>query len=170
CRLRRSAPSFCDESLFGAKPVGPAQATPWMRKEDVVKLYSLLWTPPPAPRDQPSRCHRAGPLRAIHSSPATAGFESGQESKSCVWKHPRSNLGCEGQGAPSRGRSQSLSRLNTPSNGLHVTPDNLKAERCRKQSSLTAPPTRGRSQSVSRSPVAMNSKAVGGCKPRPPWK
>ncbi|KAM6112020.1 RBPJ-interacting and tubulin-associated protein 1 [Pterocles gutturalis] len=77
CRLRGHAPSFCDETLFGAKP----WAAPRLRKEDVAKLHSLLWSPPPAPRDQPgvsprsrdsavSPRSRDTPLRAVHPAPA----------------------------------------------------------------------------------------------------
>ncbi|KAM7089880.1 RBPJ-interacting and tubulin-associated protein 1 isoform 1-T6 [Ciconia maguari] len=182
CRLRSHTPSFCDESLFGAKPEGPAWAAPWMRKEDVAKLHPLLWSPPPAPRNQPSLAPRSRetPLRAVHprapASPATAGFEAGRKGKSCVWKHPESDLGSEGRGAPSRGRSQSLSRLNASSDGPRLASEHPKTERGKNQSPLTAPATprgplmRGRSKSMSGPSLAANSKAVGGCKPRPPWK
>ncbi|NXT31487.1 RITA1 protein, partial [Pelecanoides urinatrix] len=181
-RLRSHTPSYCDESLFGAKPEGPAWAAPRMRKEDVAKLHPLLWSPPPAPRNQPglSPCSRETPLRAVHprapASPATAGFEAGRKGKSCVWKRPESDLGSEGWGAPGRGRSQSLSRLNTSSDALCLASDTPKTDRCKNQSPLTAPATprgplmRGRSKSMSGPSLAMNSKAVGGCKPRPPWK
>ncbi|XP_010290696.1 PREDICTED: RBPJ-interacting and tubulin-associated protein 1, partial [Phaethon lepturus] len=180
--LRRHTPSFCDESLFGAKPEGPAWAAPWMRKEDVAKLHPLLWSPPPGPRNQPSFSPRSRgtPLRAVHpqtpATPATAGFEAGHEGKSCVWKRPESNSGFQGRGAPSRGRSQSLSQLNTTSDGLCLASDNPKTERCKNQSPPRAPVTRqgplmrGRSKSISRPSLAMNSQAAGGCKPRPPWK
>ncbi|KAM6119943.1 LOW QUALITY PROTEIN: RBPJ-interacting and tubulin-associated protein 1 [Phoenicopterus ruber ruber] len=172
CRLRSHTPSYCDESLFGAKPEGPAWAAPWMRKEDVAKLHPLLWSPSPAPRNQPSLSPRSRetPLRAVCPpapvSPAAAGFEVGHKGKSCVWKRPESDLGSKGRGAPGRGRSQSLSRLNASSDGLC-----LASERRNNQSPPTAPATprgplmRGRSKSVARS-----SEAVGGCKPRPPWK
>ncbi|XP_072735955.1 RBPJ-interacting and tubulin-associated protein 1 [Ciconia boyciana] len=182
CRLRSHTPSFCDESLFGAKPEGPAWAAPWMRKEDVAKLHPLLWSPPPAPRNQPSLAPRSRetPLRAVHprapASPATAGFEAGRKGKPCVWKHPESDLGSEGQGAPSRGRSQSLSRLNASSDGPRLASEHPKTERGKNQSPPTAPATprgplmRGRSKSMSGPSLATNSKAVGGCKPRPPWK
>ncbi|NXJ48583.1 RITA1 protein, partial [Spizaetus tyrannus] len=181
-RLRSHTPSFCDETLFGTKPEGPAWAAPWMRKEDVAKLHPLLWSPPPAPRNQPSLCPRSRemPLRAVHpptpASPATEGFEAGREGKSCVWKHPESGSFPEGRGVPCRGRSRSVSRLNTPSDGLRLASDNLKTERCKNQSPATAPATprgplmRGRSKSVSGPPLARNSTAAGGCKPRPPWK
>ncbi|NXK05476.1 RITA1 protein, partial [Herpetotheres cachinnans] len=181
-RSRSHTPSFCDESLFGAKPEGPAWAAPCMRKEDVAKLHPLLWSPPPVPRNRPSLSPRSRetPLRAVHppapAPPATAASETGRKGKSCVWKRPESNSCSKGQGAPGRGRSQSLSRLNTPSDGLRLASDNLKTEKCKNQSPPTAPATprgplmRGRSKSVSGPPLAGNSKAVGGCKPRPPWK
>ncbi|NXS41978.1 RITA1 protein, partial [Balaeniceps rex] len=181
-RLRSHTPSYCDESLFGAKPEGPAWAASWMRKEDIAKLHPLLWSPPPAPQNQLSLSPRSRetPLRAIHPrapvSPATAGFEAGGKGKSCVQKRPESDLCSKGRGAPGRGRSQSVSRLNTSSDGLHLASDNAKRERCKNQSPPTAPATpqgplmRGRSKSVSGPSLAMNSKAVGGCKPRPPWK
>ncbi|XP_059683886.1 RBPJ-interacting and tubulin-associated protein 1 [Gavia stellata] len=182
CRLRSHTPSYCDESLFGAKPEGPAWAAPWMRKEDVAKLHPLLWSPPPAPRNQPSLSPRSRetPLRAVHlrapASLAAAGFEVGRKSKSCVWKRPESDLGSEGRGAPGRGRSQSLSQLSTPSDRLCLASDNPKTERCKNRSPPTAPVTpqgplmRGRSKSTSGPSLAMNSKAAASCKPRPPWK
>ncbi|XP_074015957.1 LOW QUALITY PROTEIN: RBPJ-interacting and tubulin-associated protein 1 [Numenius arquata] len=175
-------PSFCDESLFGAKPRGPAWAAPGMRKEDVAKLHALLWSPPPAARNPPglSPRTRETPLRALRSpaptSPAAAALEGGRKGQSCPWKRPESGSCSEGRGGPSRGRSQSLSRLNTPSNGLHLASETPKTERCKHQSLLTAPATprgplmRGRSKSVSGPPLARSSMAVGSCKPRPPWK
>ncbi|NXJ97059.1 RITA1 protein, partial [Corythaixoides concolor] len=181
-RLRSHTPSFCDESLFGAKPEGPAWAATWMRKEDVAKLHPLLWSPPPAPRKQPGLSPRSTetPLRAIHprapASPAAVGLEAGCKGKPCVWKRPESNSGSEGRGAPRRERSQSLSRLNTPSDRLCLASDSPKTGRCKNQSPLTAPPTprgplmRGRSKSVCGHPLARSSTMVGGCKPRPPWK
>lgn len=181
-RLRGRAPSFCDESLFGAKPEGPAWAAPWMRKEDVAKLHTLLWSPPPAPRNQPglSPRSRETPLRAVHprapGSAGAAGAEAGSAGEPCLWKRPGSDLGSEGRGAPVRGRSQSLSRLNTSSGRVRLASGNAKTERCETQSPLAAPATprgplmRGRSKSISGPSLAMNSKAVGGCKPRPPWK
>ncbi|XP_074776830.1 RBPJ-interacting and tubulin-associated protein 1 [Athene noctua] len=182
CRLRSHTPSFCDESLFGAKPAGPAWAAPWMKKEDVAKLHPLLWSPPPAPRIQPSPSPRprGTPLRAVHpraaAPPAAAGSETGGEGESCGWKRPDSHSCSEGRAAPCRGRSQSLSRLNTPSDGHRLPSDNLKTERCKNQSPPTVPATprrtlmRGRSKSVSGLPLARSSTSVGACKPRPPWK
>ncbi|NXS69820.1 RITA1 protein, partial [Pandion haliaetus] len=177
-RLRSHTPSFCDESLFGARPEGPAWAAPWMRKEDVAKLRPLLWSPAPAPRNQSSLCphSREMPLRAIHprtpASLATAGFEAGRKDESCVWKCPESDSCSEVRGAPRRGRSPSLSRLTTPSDGFRLASDTLKTERCKNQSPATprGPLMRGRSKSVSGPPLARSSVAAGGCKPRPPWK
>ncbi|NXQ97011.1 RITA1 protein, partial [Sagittarius serpentarius] len=177
-RRRGHTPSFCDESLFGAKPEGPACAAPWMRKEDVAKLHPLLWSPPPAPRHQPSLCPHSGetPLRAVHPRdpppPATAVFGAGRKGESDVWKRPKSDSCSKGRGAPGRGRSQSLSQLNTPSEGFRLTSDNLKRERCKNQSPATpqGPLMRGRSKSVSGPALARSSTAVGGCKARPPWK
>ncbi|NXV21318.1 RITA1 protein, partial [Cepphus grylle] len=182
CRLGSHMPSFCDESLFGAKPRGPACAAPWMRKENVAKLHALLWSPPPVPRTQPglSPHPREAPLRALRPpapmSPAAAAFEGGHKGQSCPWKHPECGSCSEGRGAPGRGRSQSLSRLNTPSNRLHLALESPRTERCKHQSPPTAPVTprgplmRGRSKSVSGPPLSRSSTAVGGCKPRPPWK
>ncbi|NXG77072.1 RITA1 protein, partial [Baryphthengus martii] len=181
-RLRSHTPSFCDESLFGAKPRGPVWTAPWMRREDVAKLHPLLWSPPPAPRNQPglSPCSRETPLRAIHppapAPPAAAGSGMGRQGTSGAWKHPESDSCSRGLHTSGRGRSKSLSRLNTPSDGLHLTSDNLKPERCKKQSPLTAPTTtrgplmRDRSKSMSGPPSASSSVAASGCKPRPPWK
>ncbi|NXI55274.1 RITA1 protein, partial [Chloroceryle aenea] len=174
-RLRSHTPSFCDESLFGSKHQGPTWAAPWMRKEDVAKLHPLLWSPPPAPRNQPSPSPRSRetPLRGVHPTP---GSGVGPRGTSCKWKCPESASLSEGRGGPGGGRSQSLSRLNTPSEGPHLALDNLRTERCKKQSPPTVPATprgplmRGRSKSMSGPPLARSSMAVGGCKPRPPWK
>ncbi|XP_054248548.1 RBPJ-interacting and tubulin-associated protein 1 [Indicator indicator] len=82
CRLRSHTPSFCDESLFGAKPAGPAWAAPWLRKEDIAKLHPLLWSPPPAPQPSPAPRCRETPLRAVHpptsAAPAAAGSPVGR--------------------------------------------------------------------------------------------
>ncbi|NXC01112.1 RITA1 protein, partial [Orthonyx spaldingii] len=160
-RSRSHAPSFCDESLFGAKPQGPAWAAPRMRKED------------PGLSPLP----RGTPLRAVHppaSAPAaTSG--PGHKEKPCSWRHPSSDAGSKGCAAPGRGRSQSVSRLSTPSDRIRLS-SNLGTERWKNQSAPTTPAApqgplmRGRSNSVSESPVLRNAKAPGGCKPRPPWK
>ncbi|RLV62538.1 hypothetical protein DV515_00019211, partial [Chloebia gouldiae] len=176
--LRFHAPSFCDESLFGAKPPGPARAAPRMRKEDVAKLHSLLWSPPPAPQNQPGlspHC-RGTPLRAVHppASAPPATSEPGHEEKSCAWRHPGSDACSKGWGAPGRARSQSVSRLSTPPDRIHLS-SNLGTERWKNQSTPTTPAApqgplvRGRSNSVSGSPVPKNAKAAGGCTARPPW-
>ncbi|NWQ85657.1 RITA1 protein, partial [Burhinus bistriatus] len=181
-RLQSHTPSFCDESLFGAEPQGPAWAAPWMKKADVAKLHTLLWSPPPVPRNRPdlSPRSRETPVRALSSpapvSLAAAAFEVGRKGKSCLWKHPESSSCSEGRRAPSRGRSQSLNRLNVPSDGLHLPSDNPKTERWKHQSPPTATATprgplmRSRSKSMSGPPLARSSTAVGGCKLRPPWK
>ncbi|NXH37774.1 RITA1 protein, partial [Dicaeum eximium] len=178
-RPRRHAPSFCDESLFGAKLQGPAWAAPRMRKEDVAKLHSLLWSPPPAPRDQPGlSSHRRGtPLRAVHppASAPPAASEPGHEEKLRGWRHPGSDARSKGRGAAGGGRSQSVSRLSTPPDRIHLSP-NLGTERWKNRSTPTTPAApqgplvRGRSSSVSGSPVLRNAKAAGGCTARPPWK
>ncbi|NWT58508.1 RITA1 protein, partial [Erythrocercus mccallii] len=178
-RSRSHAPSFCDESLFGAKPQGPAWAAPRMRKEDVAKLHSLLWSPPPAPQNQPglsSHC-RGTPLRAVHppASAPPATSEPGHKEKLCGWRHPRSGACSEGWAAPGRGRSQSVSRLSTPPDRIRSS-SNLSTQRWKNQSPPTSPAApqgplvRGRSNSVSGSPVPKNAKAAGGCKAKPPWK
>ncbi|NWR22148.1 RITA1 protein, partial [Emberiza fucata] len=173
-RSRSHAPSFCDESLFGAKPQGPAWAAPRLRKEDVAKLHSLLWSPPPAPQSQPGlspRC-RGAPLRAVHP-PATS--EPGPREKRCAWRHPGSDACPKGWAAPGRARSQSVSRLSTPPDRIRLS-SSLGTERWRNQSAPTTPAApqgplvRGRSNSVSGSPVPRNAKAAGGCTARPPWK
>ncbi|XP_058707762.1 RBPJ-interacting and tubulin-associated protein 1 [Poecile atricapillus] len=179
CRSRSHAPSFCDESLFGAKPQGAAWAAPRMRKEDVAKLHSLLWSPPPAPRNQPGlspHC-RGTPLRAVHppASAPPAPSEPGHQEKLCGWRHPRSDACSKGWAAPGRGRSQSVSRLSTAPDGIRLS-SNLGTERWKNQSAPTTPAApqsplvRGRSNSVSGSPVLKSAKAAGGCKARPPWK
>ncbi|KAL2298521.1 hypothetical protein Nmel_015520, partial [Mimus melanotis] len=178
-RSRSHAPSFCDESLFGAKPQGPAWAAPRMRKEDVAKLHSLLWSPPPAPRNQSALSpHCTGtPLRAVHppASAPPATSEPSHREKLCGRRHPRSDACSRGWGAPGRGRSQSVSRLSAPPDRIHL-PSSLGTERWKNQSAPNtpaapqAPLVRGRSNSVSGSPVLHNAKVAGGCKARPPWK
>ncbi|NXE11382.1 RITA1 protein, partial [Lophotis ruficrista] len=172
CRRRSRAPSFCDESLFGARPGGPARGARWVRKEDLARLQPLLWSPPPAPQNQPRS--RETPLRAVHPpTPASPGLDGGRKDKSCGWKRPQSTSGSEGRGG---GRSRSLSRLNTPSDGLRLASDIPRTGRCKNQSPPTAPATprgplmRGRSKSVSGPSLARSSTAAGGCKARPPWK
>ncbi|NXS03770.1 RITA1 protein, partial [Oxylabes madagascariensis] len=178
-RSRSHAPSFCDESLFGAKPQGAAWAAPRMRKEDVAKLHSLLWSPPPAPQNQPGlspQC-RGTPLRAVHppASAPPATSEPGHKERVCGWRHPGSDACSKGSGAPGRGRSQSVSRLSTPPDRIRLS-SNLGTERWKNQSPPTTPAApqgplgRARSNSVSGSPVLRNAKAAGGCKARPPWK
>ncbi|XP_032931870.1 RBPJ-interacting and tubulin-associated protein 1 [Catharus ustulatus] len=179
CRPRSHAPSYCDETLFGAKPPGAAWAAPRMRKEDVAKLHSLLWSPPPAPRSQPGlSAHCTGtPLRAVHppasAPPATA--EPGRTDTLCGWRQPGSDACPKGWGAPGRGRSQSVSRLSTPPDRIRL-PSSLGTDRWKNQSAPTTPAApqgtvvRARSNSVSGSPVLRSAKAAGGCKARPPWK
>ncbi|NWV01246.1 RITA1 protein, partial [Upupa epops] len=163
CRLRSSAPSFCDETLFGARPRCP----------DVARLQSLLWSPPPAPRA------RETSLRTLHprdaAPPAAAGSQRGRKGNSSPWQPPDNDSCSQGWSAPGRGRSQSLSLLNIPSGSLHPAANASRAERSKALRPLTAPATprgpvmRGRSESVS-GPRARSFMAVGGCKPRPPWK
>ncbi|NWR96438.1 RITA1 protein, partial [Motacilla alba] len=178
-RSRSHAPSFCDESLFGAKPQGPAWAAPRMRKEDVAKLHSLLWSPPPAPQSQPGlspHC-RGTPLRAVHmpASAPPAASEPGRQEKLCAWRHPRGDARPKGWGAPCRGRSQSVSRLSAPPDRIHLS-SNLGTERWKNQSAPTTPAApqgplvRGRCNSVSGSPVPKNAKAAGGCTARASWQ
>ncbi|NXS90365.1 RITA1 protein, partial [Erpornis zantholeuca] len=178
-RSRSHAPSFCDESLFGAKPQGPAWAAPRMRREDVAKLHTLLWSPPPAPRDRPGlspHC-RGTPLRAVHppASAPPATSEPGHKEKSCGWGRPSSDACSRGWAAPGRGRSQSVIRLSTPADRIHLS-SNVGTERWKNQSTPPSPAApqgplmRSRSNSVSGSPVLGNAKAASGCKPRPPWK
>ncbi|XP_071301594.1 LOW QUALITY PROTEIN: RBPJ-interacting and tubulin-associated protein 1 [Agelaius tricolor] len=179
CRSRSHAPSFCDESLFGASPQGPAWAAPRMRKEDVAKLHSLLWSPPPVPQSQPgvSPHRRGAPLRAVHppASAPPATSEPGHREKLCAWRHPGSDAGPKGWAAPGRARSQSVSRLSTPPDRIRLS-SSLGTERWKNQSAPTTPAApqgplvRGRSNSVSGSPVPRNAKAAGGCTARPPWK
>ncbi|XP_064249121.1 RBPJ-interacting and tubulin-associated protein 1 [Passer domesticus] len=179
CRSRSHAPSFCDESLFGAKPQGPAWAAPRMRKEDVARLHSLLWSPPPAPRSQPGlspRC-RAAPLRAEHppASAAPAAAEPGRKESRSGWRQPRGDACPAGWAAAGRARSQSVSRLSTPPDRIHLS-SSLGTGRWKNRSAPTTPAApqgplvRGRSNSVSGSPVPKNAKAAGGCTARPPWK
>ncbi|XP_061866312.1 RBPJ-interacting and tubulin-associated protein 1 [Colius striatus] len=169
CRPRAHTPSFCDETLFGAKPEGPARAAPRVRNEDVAKLHALLWSPPPAPRPGLTPRSRDTPLRAVSSA------APGPEGNPRVSERPESDSCSGGRGAPGRGRSQSLLRLNTPSGRLHRALDNPKRGRSEKQSPVTAPTTprgplvRGRSKSVCR-PLSGSPVAAGGCTPRPPWK
>ncbi|XP_067162901.1 RBPJ-interacting and tubulin-associated protein 1 [Apteryx mantelli] len=181
-RLKSHTPSYCDESLFGTKPEDPAWAASWMKKEDVAKLHALLWSPSSAPRNQSSLSSRSKetPLRAVHpgapASPALANLGTDRKGKSYIWKRPESDSDSEGRGAPNRGRSQSLTRLNGSPDSLRLASGNPKTEKHKNQGPPTAPATprgplmRVRSKSVSAPSSARNSKALGVCKPKPPWK
>uniref|UniRef100_A0A8C0ZIS2 Uncharacterized protein n=1 Tax=Cyanistes caeruleus TaxID=156563 RepID=A0A8C0ZIS2_CYACU len=153
----------------------------WQRtaRSDVAKLHSLLWSPPPAPRNQAGlspHC-RGTPLRAVHppASAPPAPSEPGHQEKLCGWRHPGSDACSKGWAAPGRGRSQSVSRLSTAPDGIRLS-SNLGTERWKNQSAPATPAApqgplvRGRSSSVSGSPVLKSAKAAGGCKARPPWK
>ncbi|XP_010212980.1 PREDICTED: RBPJ-interacting and tubulin-associated protein 1 [Tinamus guttatus] len=171
--LKSHTPSYCDESLFGTKREDPAWAASWMKREDVAKLRPLLWSPSSAPRHQPGLSSRSKetPLRAIHpqapASLALGDLSTEGRGKSYIWRRRESGLDSEGWGAPNRGRSQSLTRLNA---------GNTKTEKHKNQCPATAPATprsslmRVRSSSVSAPSFTRNSKAAGVCKPRPPWK
>ncbi|NXD11173.1 RITA1 protein, partial [Nothocercus nigrocapillus] len=180
-RLRSHTPSYCDESLFGTKREDPAWAASWMKREDVAKLRPLLWSPSSAPRHQPdlSSHSKETPLRAVHprapASPVLGDLGTERRGKSYIWRRPESDSGSEGRDAPSRGRSQSLTRLNAPES-LRLASGNAKTEKHKNQCPATAPATprgplmRVRSSSMSAPSFARNSKAAGVCKPRPPWK
>ncbi|NXL67203.1 RITA1 protein, partial [Chordeiles acutipennis] len=170
CRWRSHTPSFCDESLFGASPGGPTRAAAGLRKEDVAKLHTLLWSPPPAPQHRhglsPRSTGHGEPWRAGHPpTPATPGPEVAREGQPCAWQCPERQPGPPGRGAPGRGCSRALHT------GLC-----LGSEPCENQSPPTAPAAprgplpRARSRSMSRCPLAACSKAAGGCAARPPWK
>ncbi|KAM8797580.1 RBPJ-interacting and tubulin-associated protein 1 [Eudromia elegans] len=177
CRLKSRAPSYCDESLFGTKREDPA----WMKREDVARLRALLWSPSSAPRHQPGLCSRSKetPLRAVHprapASPALENLSTERRGNSYIWRRPESDSGSEGRGAPGRGRSRSLSRLNTPES-LPLASGYAKTENCKNQCPATAPATprvplmRVRSSSAAAPSFARSSKAASVCKPRPPWK
>ncbi|XP_062446462.1 RBPJ-interacting and tubulin-associated protein 1 [Rhea pennata] len=178
-RLTSHTPSYCDESLFGTKPEDPAWAASWMKKEDVAKLRPLLWSPSSASRNQSSLSPRSKetPLRAVHpqapASPVLADLGADRKGKSYIWKRPESDLDSEGRGAPSRGRSQSLTRLNASPDSFRLASSNPKTEKHKHQSAPVTPRSplmRVRSKSVSAPSFARNSKAAVVCKPKPPWK
>ncbi|NXX77076.1 RITA1 protein, partial [Urocolius indicus] len=163
CRPKAHAPSFCDETLFGAKAEAPARAAAGVRDEAIAKLHALLWSPPPAPRSGDT------PWRAVSAT------TPGPDGSPRVSERPDSDSCCGGRAAPGRGCSQSLLRLNTPSGRFHRALDNPERGRSVKQSPVTVPTTpcgpllRGRPKSVSR-PLSGSPVAASGCTPRPPWK
>ncbi|XP_025893215.1 RBPJ-interacting and tubulin-associated protein 1, partial [Nothoprocta perdicaria] len=176
-RLRSHAPSYCDESLFG-KREDPAWAASWMKREDVAKLRALLWSPSAAPRHQPGLSPRSKetPVRAVHpGAPALGNLGTERRGKSCIWNQPESDPDPGDRRIPNRGRSQSLTRLNTP-DSLRAASGNARTDKHKTPCPATAPATprgplmRVRSSSVSAPAFARNSRATDVCKPRPPWK
>ncbi|XP_015150353.1 RBPJ-interacting and tubulin-associated protein 1 [Gallus gallus] len=182
-RLRSRAPSYCDESLFGTRPGQPDWALR-MGRADVAKLHSLFWSPPPAPRCQPSlpSSPRGSPLPPARppdlDERAAAGSGTARRGQSGACEHLE---GCSGAGvraAPpggcsqSLGRSQSLSCLNASVDRPRLASGNTKAERHENQGSpaaSTTPLLWAPSKSMC-GPSARNSLAGHGCKAKPPWR
>nr|XP_027779207.1 RBPJ-interacting and tubulin-associated protein 1 [Marmota flaviventris] len=163
-RLVRRSPSYCDESLFGSRPAGPEASG--MAKGDAAKLRALLWTPPATPRGGHSPRPRETPLRAIHpAGPSKMGPRVAADAR---------ELPSGGRGAPhppGRGRSQSLTHLNTPSAGCAAHGEGPQAPRPSTSGvTFRSPLVTPRARSVSASVPATPRQGGATQKPKPPWK
>lgn len=171
-RLKNHKPSFCDETLFGAKPGRQEWTAPWMAKEDIAKLRPLLLTPPSAPKDRWAFYSRPkeAPLRAVHrealNSQGTERFGARPGRGSSLRKPPESSLDSDNRG---RARSKSLTRLSSSS-------DRLQNPRTSRQPDgpVLAPSAGSRSRPCSVGAPEFSSprvqKTTSLHKPRPPWK
>ncbi|XP_062999769.1 RBPJ-interacting and tubulin-associated protein 1 [Elgaria multicarinata webbii] len=178
-RLKSHTPSYCDETLFGPKPVGQEWAAPWMAKRDAAKLRPLLWTPPSAPRDRSvlSLPPKETPLRAINQATPNlqekerfgAQYRGGHSFR----KHPESYSDPASRGVSRRPRSQSLTRLCSSSDQFQ--PWISKPRTGMPQDPLlpvasTGSLSRSCSRDLSGSSSARITRAASICKPKPPWK
>ncbi|XP_019362247.1 PREDICTED: RBPJ-interacting and tubulin-associated protein 1 [Gavialis gangeticus] len=183
-RLKSRSPSYCDESLFGSRADEPGWAAPRMKKEDIAKLHSLLWTPSSVPRIQSSlssnltSCSKETPLRAVHpKTPKSQRLGHCEtEGRTSFWKWPESGLDSVSQGTLNRGHSQSLTQVYRPSDQLWLPADSPNTGKHQNQRSLTASVTsqgslpRARSKSVLGTSSARVPRTTALCQPKPPWK
>ncbi|XP_034954397.1 RBPJ-interacting and tubulin-associated protein 1 [Zootoca vivipara] len=178
-RLKSHTPSYCDETLFGPKPGGREQATPWMMKGEVAKLRPLLLTPPSAVRDQPVLSPRPKdtPLTAFHrETPDTQGkeaFGTWRGGESSALGHPENRLDADTRDFLGRAPRQPVIQLYKTSEGsqAYLSKPRTSMEQdhqCSGASPRSLP--RPRSNNLSGLSSARVIKATSSCKPRPPWK
>lgn len=157
-RLISHTPSYCDESLFGSRPVGTCWEAPWMVKGGASKLHTLFWTPPATPRGHPPH-PRETPVRTIHPSAPTkteprVGSEAGKVSKGGLDSPPALHVPSTGR-PPTGGSPTSGPRDPRPSpSGVTF------------RSPLVTP----RARSVSASVPATSQRGGATPRPKPPWK
>ncbi|XP_047416549.1 RBPJ-interacting and tubulin-associated protein 1 [Sciurus carolinensis] len=165
-RLVSRSPSYCDESLFGSRPQGTSWEAAGMAKGDAAKLRALFWTPPATPRGDPSPRPRETPLRAIHPAGPT---KSGSQAAADACELPAGGAGTPAP--PRRGRSQSLTHLNTPSTGCPARTNGPPAPRPSTSGvTFRSPLVTPRARSVSASVPTTPRQSGATQKPKPPWK
>ncbi|MBZ3871537.1 RBPJ-interacting and tubulin-associated protein 1 [Sciurus carolinensis] len=165
-RLVSRSPSYCDESLFGSRPQGTSWEAAGMAKGDAAKLRALFWTPPATPRGGPSPRPRETPLRAIHPAGPT---KSGSQAAADACELPAGGAGTPAP--PRRGRSQSLTHLNTPSTGCPARTNGPPAPRPSTSGvTFRSPLVTPRARSVSASVPTTPRQSGATQKPKPPWK
>lgn len=168
-RLISHTPSYCDESLFGSRPVGACWEAPWMVKGGASKLHTLLWTPPATPRGHPPH-PRETPERAVHpSAPTKTGPREGSEAEKA------STGGLDSPRSPRRERAHSLAHLSAPSTGRPPTGGpHTRGPRDPRPSpsgvTFRSPLVTPRARSVSASVPATSQRGGAAPKPKPPWK
>lgn len=168
-RLISHTPSYCDESLFGSRPVGTRWEAPWMVKGGASKLHTLFWTPPATPRDHPSH-PRETPERTIHPSAPmkTEPREGSEAEKVCKG-------GLDSPRSLRRERAHSLTHLNAPSTGRPLThgPHTSGPRDPRPSPSgvtFRSPLVTPRAQLVSASVPVTSRRGGATPRPKPPWK
>ncbi|XP_048369619.1 RBPJ-interacting and tubulin-associated protein 1 [Sphaerodactylus townsendi] len=186
-RLKSRTPSYCDETLFGAKSGGQNEAIPWMKKEEAARLHSLLWTSPPTSRNHSSlsSCQKEKSPRAIHRetprSWQTDGFEA-QYGEHPFWKIPENNSDEDDRDALGWAGYHPISRTYSASDTFQPPETHPRSNRQQDRDlpdasvafsgskphpkGIVGPPSARLSGPLS----ARLSRATGSCKPRPPWK
>lgn len=168
-RLISHTPSYCDESLFGSRPVGACWEAPWMVKGGASKLHTLFWTPPATPRGHPPH-PRETPVHTIHPSAPT---KTEPREGSGAEKASKGGLDCPL--ALRRERAHPLTHLNVPSTGHPPTggPHTSGPRDPRPspagvtfRSPLVTPGARSGSASV----PATSQRGAATPRPKPPWK
>ncbi|XP_075424954.1 RBPJ-interacting and tubulin-associated protein 1 isoform X2 [Ascaphus truei] len=145
-RVKSRSPSYCDESLFGQKLEDCSWDAPWVKKEDVVKLRPLLWSPTAMPRPQRSKPKtKPLPLRAVHPPEVSDSVLGVRKGAGDFWKPPESD-------SDSGGRSPRC------------------AKPLRASGTQRSTPRRETARSVSWSGRESARRGSGTAHERPPWK
>lgn len=167
-RLISHTPSYCDESLFGFRQEGANSEVSPMATGDAAKLQALFWTPPATPRGGHSPCPKETPLRAVH--PAQP---SQTEPRVTASSRKLSENGFDAASPLRRGRSNSLTHLNVPSNSPHLAscvPHTRGPQHPRPGVTFQSPRATPRAHSGSRSVSSVPQRGGVPPKPKPPWK